>query len=262
MGTHTAMLSRKVIACEIVPLSLLLNTPLGGSSQQSLVQKAASSTPVSSQNALTNGETFTSHAFPFGHCHCQLCTASLTLCKVQEYDLNHSKLSMSPCTSSHVMNCPMFRTVRVGRQMSRPCTLTLHHQMARRRLASERAMPSAPIVSGVTYSYQGTSSSKMPWTTNCNQRVVHQVGSTVSSVSSSLPMSTQYPVHCLGLPPEHPSLPLTEDQWLVSSRRIMRWTGICLVWKSSSNALLWSSKAQAISSPEWLDCIHLTATVR
>ena len=69
--------------------------------------------------------------------------------------------------------------------MSHPCTLTLHHQMVRRHLASERAVPSAPNINGMTYSYQGTSSSKMPWTTNCNQRVVRQVGSTVSSLSSS-----------------------------------------------------------------------------
>ena len=95
-GTRTTRSSKKVITCEIVPLSLLLNTALGGSSQQSLVQEAASSTPVSSQNVLTNRETFTSCTFPFGHCHCQLCTASLTLCKTWEYTSNHSELSTSP----------------------------------------------------------------------------------------------------------------------------------------------------------------------
>ena len=243
----------KVIVCEIVPLSLLLNTPLGGSSQQSLVQEAASSTLVSSQNTLTNGETFTSHTFPFGHCYHQLHTASPTLCKVREYASNHSELFMSTCTSSHVMNCPMFRTVGVGRQTSHPCTLALHHQMVRRHLASERAIPLVPVISSVTYSYQGTSLSGMPWTTKCNQRVVLQVGSTISSISSSLPMSMWYPVHCLGLPPEHSSLPSAEDRWLVSSHHIMRWTSICWVWKSSSNASSWSSRAWAIPSPEWLD---------
>ena len=151
------------------------------------------------------------------------------------------------------MNCLMFRTVRVGGQTSHPCTLALHHQTARRCLASESAVPSAPIVNGATYSYQGTSSSKMPWTANCNQRVIHQLGSTVSSISSSSPMSTRYPVHCLGLPLEHSSLPLAEDQWPVSSRRITQQTGICWVWKSSSNASSWSSEARAIPSPEWLD---------
>ena len=160
---------------------------------------------------------------------------------------------MSLCTSSHVMNCPMFRIVGVGGQTSHPCTLALHCQMVRRCLASERAMPMAPVISSVTYSYQGTSSSEMPWTTNCNQRVVHQVGSTVSSIFSSLPMSTGYPVHCPGLPLEHSSLPSAEDRWLVSSHHITWQTGVCWVWKSSSNASSWSSKAWAIPSPEWLD---------
>ena len=221
------MSSRKVITCEIVPLSLLLNTPLSGSSQHSLVQEAVSSTLVSSQNTLTSGETATSRAFPFGHCHRQPHTASLTLCKVWEYASNHSELSMSPCTSSHVMDYPMFRTVGAGGQMSRPCTLTLHCQMSRRHLANERAMPLAPIISGVMYSYQGTSSSEMPWTTNCNQCVVHQVGSTVSSISCSSPMSTWYPVCCPGLPLEHSSLSTAEDQWLLSSCCITWWTGVC-----------------------------------
>ena len=160
---------------------------------------------------------------------------------------------MSPCTSSCIMNCPMFRTVRAGGQMSHPCTLELHCQMVRRCLASERAMPSAPIINSVTYLYQGTSLSEMPWTTNCNQRVVHQVGSTVSSISSSLPMSTQYPVCCLGLPLEHSSLPSAEDWWPVSSRHITWWTSMCWVWKSSSNASSWLSEARAVPSPEWLD---------
>ena len=225
--TSTAMSSRKVIVCKIAPFSLLLNTPLGRSSQQSLVQEVASSTPVSSQNTLTSGETATSQAFPFGDCHCQPCTASLTLCRAWEYASNHSELSTSPHTSSHVMNCPMFRTVRVGGQMSHPCTLTLHCQMARRHLVSEMAAPLVPIVSGATYSYQGTSSSEMPWTASCNQHVVHQVGSAVSSVSFSSPMSTQYPVHCPGLPLEHSSLPLAEDWWPLSSSHITQQTGIC-----------------------------------
>ena len=151
------------------------------------------------------------------------------------------------------MNCPMFRTVRAGGQTSCPCTLALHCQMARRHLASERAMPLAPVISSATYSYQDTSSSKMPWTTNCNQHVVRQVGSTISSISSSSPMSMRYPVCCLGLSQEHSSLPLAEDWWPVSSCHITQWTSICWVWKSSSNASSWSSEAQAIPSPEWLD---------
>ena len=168
--------------------------------------------PVSSQNTLTSRETATSCTFPFGRCHHQPCTASPTLCKVHEYASYHSKLSMSPCTSSHIMNCPMFRTVGVGGQMSCPCTLTLHCQIVRRHLANERAMQCS-----ATYSYQGTSSSKIPWTANCNQHVVCQVWSTVSSVSCSSPMSMQYPVHCPGLPPGHSSLPSAEDQWPMSS---------------------------------------------
>ena len=139
---------------------------------------------------------------------------------------NHSELSTFPCTSSCIMNCPMLRAIGVGGQTSHPWTLILHCQMVRRCLASKRAMPSAPIVNSVTNSYQGTSSSEMPWTTNCNQCVVCQVGLTVSSVSSS-PMSMQYPVCCPGLPVEHSSLPLAEDQWLSSSHHIMWQTGVC-----------------------------------
>ena len=183
--------------------------------------------PVSSQNALTSGETVTSRAFPFGHCHHRPRTASLTLCKAWEYISNHSKLSTSPCTLSCVMNCPMFRTVRVGGQMSCPCTLRLHCQMVRRHLASERAAPWAPDINSVMYSYQGTSSSEMPWTANCNQRVVHQVGSTVSSISSSLPMSMQYAACCPGLPPEHSSPTPAEDLLPLSPHCLMQWTGIC-----------------------------------
>ena len=227
MGTRTATSSRKVIACEIVPLSLLLNTPLDGNSQQSLVQEVASSMLVSSQNTLTSGETPTSRTFPFGHCHRQPHTASLTLFKVWEYASNHRESSTFPSTSSRIINCPMLRTIEVGRQTSHPWTLILHHQMARRCLASERAAPLAPTISGVMRSYQGTSSSKMPWTANCSQQVALQVGSTVSSVSSSSPMSIWYPVHCPGLPPECSSLPLAEDWRPSSSCRIMRWTGVC-----------------------------------
>ena len=227
VGTRTAISSRKVIACDIASLSLLLNTPLGRSSQQSLVQEAVSSTPVSSQNTLTSEETPTSPAFPFGHCHPQLCVASLTLCNAQEYASNHRELPTVPCTSSLVMNCPMLRTGGVGGQMSHPWTLILHRQTVRSHMASERAAPSAPIISGVTNSYQGTSSSEMPWTANCNQCVVHQVGSTVSSISSPLPMSMWYPVHCPGLPPEHSSLPSAEDQQPSSCHRITWQTGVC-----------------------------------
>ena len=118
-----------------IALSLLVNTALGCSSQQSLVQLVAGSMPVSSQKALTRGETAISHAFPFGHLHRRSDMASPTLCNAREYTLNHSVLSTSPCTSSSIMNCPMFRTVGVGGKMSRPCTLRLHHQMVRRCLA-------------------------------------------------------------------------------------------------------------------------------
>ena len=226
MGTRTAMSSRKVITCEIAPLFLLLNTPLRGSSQQSLVQEVASWMLVSSQNTLTSGETPTSRAFPFGHCYHRPCAASLTLCKVWEYASNHRELSTIPCTSSHIMNCPMLRTIGAGGEMTHPWTLLLHHQMARRCLASERAAPSVPTISSVMRSYQGTSSFEMPWTASCSQRVALQVGSTVSSVSSSSPMSNWCPVHCPGLPPECCSLPLAEDQWLSSSHHITWWTGI------------------------------------
>ena len=157
MGMRTAMLSRKVITCEIAPLSLLRNTPLGRSSQQSLVQEAASSTPVSSQNTLTSGETPTSCTFPFGHCHCRPHATSPTLCKAWEYTSNHRELSTIPCTSSHIMNCPILRTVSTGRQMSCPWTLILLRQTVRRHLASKRAAPSVPTVSSVMRSYQGTS---------------------------------------------------------------------------------------------------------
>ena len=116
MGMCTAMSSRKVI----VPLSLLLNTPLCRSSQQSLVQEAVSLAPVSSQNTLTSGETPTFHAFSFGHCHCRPCMASPTLCKVWEYASNHKELSTIPSASSHIMNCPMLRTIGVGGQTSCP----------------------------------------------------------------------------------------------------------------------------------------------
>ena len=226
VGTRTATLSRKVIVCKIAPLSLLLNTPFGRSSQQSLVQEAVSSTPVSSQNTLTSGKTPTFHAFPFGHCHCQPCMASLTLCKTREYASNHRESFTTPSTPSHIINCPMLRTVRVHGQMSCPWTLRLYHQM-RRHLASERVAPSALTVSSVTRSYQGTSLSGMPWTANCSQWVALQVGSTVSSISSSLPMSIWYPVHCPGLPLECSSLPSAEYWQPSSSCCITWWTCIC-----------------------------------
>ena len=76
--------STKVITWATVPLSLLLNTPLGGSSQQSFVQEVASSMPVPSQNALTSEETSISGAFPTGHSNCQPRVASLTLCRAWE----------------------------------------------------------------------------------------------------------------------------------------------------------------------------------
>ena len=79
--------------------------------------------------------------------------------------------------------------------------------MARRHLARERATPSAPNVNSMMHSYQGTLSSEMPWTANCNQCVVCQVGSTISRVSSSSSMSRWYAAHCPGLPLEHSSPP-------------------------------------------------------
>ena len=124
------------------------------------------------------------------------------------------------------MNCPIFRTVRAGGQTSRPCTLILHCQMVRRHLDSERATPLAPDINGMTYSYQGTSS-EMPWTANCNQRVVCQVGSTVSRVSSSSLMSMQYAAHCPRLPLEHSSPPPAEDLLPLSTHHLMQRTGIC-----------------------------------
>ena len=180
--------------------------------------------------------------------------ASTTLCNMWEYTSNHSMLSTSPRTSSHVMNCLMFRTIGADGQMSQPCTLRLHHQMVRRCLASERAVPSAPDVNGAMHLYQGTSSFEIPWTANCSQCVVCQVGSTVSSVSSSFsPMSRWYTVHCPGLPLAHlgPSLP---DASLPLFPCPLMWqTGVCCVWKSSSNTSSWSSETRAVPFPEWLD---------
>ena len=158
VGLCTAMSSRKVIMCETAPLSLLLNTALGWSSQQSLVQLVAGSTPGS------------------------------TSCL---------------------------------------CTLRLHPQTARKHLASERATPLAPDVNGAMHSYQGTSLSEMPWTANCNQRVVCQVGSTVSRVSSSLPMSRWYMACCPGLPPEHSGPPPADAPPLLSPHCFMRQTSVC-----------------------------------
>ena len=126
VGVHTAMSSKKVITYKTVPLSLLLNTALSCSSQQCLVQLVAGSMLVSSQKALTRGKTAISHAFPFGHLHRRPDIASPTPCNAREYTSNHNMLSMSPRTSSHIMNCPVFRTVGVGGQMSWPCTLRLN----------------------------------------------------------------------------------------------------------------------------------------
>ena len=227
MGVCTATSSRKVIACETVPLFLLLNTALGWSSQHSLVKLAAGSMPVSSQNALTMGETATSHTFPFGHWHHRLRTSSPTLCKAWEYTSNHSVLSTSPCTSSCIMNCSMFRMVGVGGQTSCPCTLRPHCQTARKRLASERVVPSAPDANGVMHSYQGTSLSEMSWTANCNQCVVCQVGSTVSRVSSSSLMSRRYTAYCPGLPPEHSGPPPADAPLPLFPCRFTRRTDVC-----------------------------------
>ena len=134
--------------------------------------------------------------------------------------------------------------------MSHPWTLILHWQMTRRCLANDKAMPSVPTVKGMTSSCQGTSSSEMAWTAKWSQRVVLQVGLTLSSVSPSLPMSTWYPVHCPGLPLEDSGLPSAEHLRLSSSCHTMWWTGVCGVWKSSSNAASSSREAWAIPSPE------------
>ena len=53
---------------------------------------------------------------------------------------------------------------QVGGQTSRPRTLTLHLHIMRRHLVNDRAAPCVPTVRGMTNSYQGTSSSEMPWT--------------------------------------------------------------------------------------------------
>ena len=142
----------------------------------SFVQEVASSTLVSYQNALTSGETPTSHTFPFGHCHHRPHAASLTLCKAQEQAMNHRESSTFSSTSSWVINCPMLRAIRAGGQMSHPWTLMLHCQMARRCLANDKAVPLVPTIKGLTSSYQGTSSSEMPWTAKWSQRVVLEVG--------------------------------------------------------------------------------------
>ena len=181
---------------------------------------------MTSQNALTKGETPTSCALP-------LATANVDRVWLLQLTAGCGNMPQTTvncphllATSSCFMNCPMSRAIGAGGQMSCPWTLILHRQMARRCLASERAVPLAPIISSVTNSYQGTSSSEMPWTTNCNQRVVCQVGWTVSSISSSSPMSMQYTVCCPGLPLEHSSLPSPEDRWPSSSCHIT-WTGVC-----------------------------------
>ena len=138
--------------------------PLGAGSQHSLTQAMVRSTPVSSQKAWTNEDTLTSGVCPAGHSHFHLHAASPTHCSVQEWATNQSGFPTPSATSSLVMNCPMLRTVRVGRQVSHPRTLILHLHAARRCLASDEAAPSVPTVSGMTNSYQGTLSSEMPWT--------------------------------------------------------------------------------------------------
>ena len=138
----------------------------------------------------------------------------------------------------------------MGGQMSHFWTLILHCQMVRRHLAKDTAASSVPTVKGMTYLAQGTSSSGMPWTTNWSQHMVLQVGSMVSSVSSSSPMSTSYSVPCPGLPLEDSGLPLAEYLQLSSSHRTMWQTGVCSVWKSSSNPSSLSKEARAIPSPK------------
>ena len=121
--------------------------------------------------------------------------------------MNHRELSTFSSTSSRVINCPMLRAVGAGGQTSCPWTLIFHCQTARRHLAKDTAASSVPMVKGMTHLAQGTSSSGMPWTTNWSQHVVLQVGSMVSRVSSSSPMSTWYSVPCPGLPLEIPAFP-------------------------------------------------------
>ena len=164
--------------------------------------------------------------------------------------MNHRELSTFSSTSSQVINCPMLRAIRADRQTFHPWTLILHHQMARRHLAKDTAMSSVPMVKRMMHSAQGTSSSGMPWTTNWSQHVVLQVGSMVSSVSSSLPMSTWYSVPCPGLPLEDSGLPSVEH-WQPSSSHCTTWqTSVCSIWKSSSNPSSLSKEAWAIPSPE------------
>ena len=164
--------------------------------------------------------------------------------------MNHRESSTFSSTSSWVINCPMLRAIRVGGQMSHPWTLILHCQMARRHLANDKAVPSVPTIKGMMSSRQGTSSSEMPWTTKWSQRVVLQVGLTVSSMFPSSPMSTWYPVRCPGLPLEDSGLPSAEHLRPSSSRHTTQRTGVCSVWKSSSNASSSSREAWAVPSPE------------
>ena len=130
------------------------------------MQAMASSMPVSSQKAWTSGDTLTSGIFPTGHSHFHLHAASPTCCRVWEWATNQSGLSTPSNTSSLVIKCLMLRAVRTGRQMSCPRTLILHLHTTRRHLANDKAAPSVPAIEGMTNSYQGTSSSEMPWTTN------------------------------------------------------------------------------------------------
>ena len=61
-----------------------------------------------------------------------------------------------------------------GGKMSSPQTLILHLHTARRHLVSDKVVPSAPDISGRINSYQGTSSSAMPWTIIWSQWVALQ----------------------------------------------------------------------------------------
>ena len=144
------------------------------------------------------------------------------------------------------MNCPMLRAIGVGGQTSHLWTFIFHCQTVRRHMAKDTAASSVPMVKGMMHLAQGTSSPEMPWTANWSHCVVFQVGSMVSRVSPSLLMSTWYSAHCPGLPLEDSGLPSAGLPGLSSSHRTMWQTGVCGVWKSSSNASSSSREARAV----------------
>ena len=144
----------------------------------------------------------------------------------------------------------MLRAVRAGGQTFCPWSLILHCQMVRRHLAKDTAASSVPMVKGMMHSAPGTSSSRMPWTANWSQHIILKVGSMVSSVSSSSPMSTWYSVPCPGLPLEDSGFPSVEHQLPLSSHYTTWQASVCGIWKSSSNPSSSSKEARTIPSLE------------